>query len=78
MITDQTRRQLQKLMSDPRWVAVEEFVREFKLARFAESSPKRQSEFDTVWYLAEQEGAKAAITDLFAVMEEEARKYEGS
>ena len=78
LFNDQHRRQLQGLMQDERWGAVEAFVASFMLRNFAQDSIKRTTEFDTVWYAAEAEGAKRTIGQLFREMEQEARNVETS
>jgi len=74
--TDQHRKQLQGLMEDPRWGSVEAFLDDYLLRNFALGSIKRATEFDTVWYAAEAEGAKRHIVQIFKEMELEASKVE--
>ena len=73
-LTNQNRRQLQKLMEDPSWAGFEAFFKIFRERNFINSSAKRNTEFDTVWYLAEQEGAKRILAQFVKEMEEEANK----
>lgn len=73
-LSDTHRRMLQKLMTDPNWSGFEVFFHEFMEKRFMEASIKRDTEFDTVWYAAEQEGAKRALLDFKKQMEQEAHK----
>lgn len=74
--TDQHRRQLQGLMQDERWGAVEAFVASFMLRNFAQNSIKRSSEFDTIWYAAETEGGKRTLARFFKELEDAARSVE--
>ena len=75
-INTQHKKQLQSLMVDPRWAAVEAFFNEFMLTHFAMASIKRQTEFDTVWYAAEMEGAKRMLVQFMKEMEQEASTVE--
>lgn len=76
--TEQHRRQLQGLMQDPRWGAVEAFVSSYMLRNFTAGTIRRSTEFDTLWYAAEAEGAQRNIRQLFTEMEREAHNAETS
>jgi hypothetical protein len=76
-MNEQRKRQLQAVMSDPRWTAVEEFVRHFMEEHFIAASIKRDTEFNTIWYAAEAEGGKNYIKLLFAEMEKAAEEALG-
>lgn len=65
MITKQDKRQLLILMSDPKWSILEKFKDEYMKEHFINDSAKRQTEFDTIWYIAENEGGKTHINSLF-------------
>ncbi len=73
---DQHRKQLQRLMSDPQWIGFEAFFDNFMLTHFATASIKRQTEFDTMWYAAEHEGAKRMLMQFKQEMENEAGRVE--
>lgn len=75
-MTDQHRKQLQRLMSDPNFAGLEAFFNDYMLTNFATASIRRQTEFDTIWYAAEAEGAKRALTQFMRQMEVEAGKVE--
>lgn len=75
-LNDQHRKQLQQLMSSPQWAGFEAFFNSFMLKNFAQASIKRQTEFDTIWYAAEQEGAKRYLTQFSKDLEAEASKVE--
>ncbi len=68
-IGEQTKKQLQALMSDQRWGAVELFIADFMRRHFVQQSVKRETEFDTIWYAAEAEGGKNYISKMLAEME---------
>ena len=53
---------MQALQEDPRWGAFEAFFDDFMLRNFALGSIKRATEWDTIWYAAENEGAKRYLT----------------
>ena len=73
-ITDQHRKQLQTLMSDPRWAAVDTFFSYFIENNFIHQSLKREDQFNTLWYAAEYEGGKRALLDFKNMLEQEAHK----
>lgn len=73
-LNDQHRKQLQGLQTDPRWGAVEAFFEDYMLRHFALGSIKRQTEFDTLWYAAEHEGAKRMLANFMKELETEASK----
>ena len=70
---EQHKRQLRGLMEDPRWGGMEAFVEDFMKRHFITASIKRGSEFDTIWYAAEAEGAKNYIRLMMQEMEQAAR-----
>ena len=74
MITDQHRRMLQTLMTSPQWAGFEAFYQSFMDRNFIQSSIKRNTEFETVWYAAEQEGAKRHLQEFIRQLEEEAKQ----
>lgn len=67
---------IQRMMSEEAWGSVEAFVEDYLLRNFALTSIKRETEFDTMWYAAEAEGAKRTIVALFREMEQEAGRVE--
>ena len=73
-LTNQNRKQIRKIMEDPAWAGFEAYIRYFMNKNFTQASIKRGSEFDTIWYAAEQEGGKRLIAQFIREMEEEANK----
>jgi hypothetical protein len=73
-LSNQNRKQLRQLMESPSWAGFEVFTQKFLTSNFIQSSAKRATEFDTVWYLAEQEGAKRILAQFIRELEEEANK----
>lgn len=61
-------------MESPSWAGFDAFYQRFLMANFVQGSAKRNTEFDTVWYLAEQEGAKRILAQFLRELEEEANK----
>lgn len=61
-------------MESPSWAGFEVFTQKFLMNNFVQSSAKRDTEFDTVWYLAEQEGGKRILAQFLRELEEEANK----
>lgn len=72
-MNEQHKRQLLALLEDARWGAVEAFYEHFMMTHFAMTSIKRETEFDTVWYAAEHEGAKRMLAQFMKEMENEAK-----
>lgn len=73
MINDQHRKMLQTLMSQPQWAGFEAFFDAFMRREFVQGSVKRDTEFETIWYAAEMEGAKRKLNEFKDLMEEEAK-----
>ena len=76
MFTDQHRKQLQMLMQHPAWAGFEEYYNHYCLTNFAQSSARRDSEFDTIWELANVEGGKNHLNSFVRGMENEASQVE--
>lgn len=60
-------------MSQPQWAGFEAFFDAFMKKEFVQMSIKRDTEFETIWYAAEQEGAKRKLNEFVTLMEEEAK-----
>jgi hypothetical protein len=73
---DQHRKTLQRMMSENSWEAIEAFRDDYLLRNYAQASIKRETEFDTMWYAAQAEGAKLALAAFFNEMEQEAARVE--
>lgn len=74
MITDQHRKQLQHLMSQPEWTAFEVAFNNFLNVNFLQQSIKREDSFHTLSYAAEYEGGKRALQDFKNSLEIEAKQ----
>ena len=74
-MTPQQRRQLQRLMQDPAWPTLEEYFQKFMQSNFLDTSAKKDTEWDTVWYIAFNEGGKHFLRNFMQALEEEAMKY---
>lgn len=72
--TDQHRRMLQTIMSQPQWMGFEVFFEDFMRKNFVESSIKRDTDFNTLWCAAENEGAKRRLLEFKQLLEDEASK----
>ena len=77
-ITNQHRKMIQSLMVQPQWKGIEAFYDAFMNREFVQTSIKKDTEFDTMWYAAETEGAKRKLQEFFRLLEEEASRYETS
>lgn len=56
-------------MKDPAWKVVEKLYTLYTQDRFVKQSIKRDSEFETLWQAAYDEGGKQVLQDFFANME---------
>jgi hypothetical protein len=72
-LSNQIKKQLQSLMSDVRWNAVETALQEYAQENFVQDSVKKDSEFETLWYAAENEGGKQHLQRFFNELEQQAR-----
>lgn len=70
---NQHRKMIQTLMMQPQWAGVEAFFDHFMMREFVQASVKRTSEFETIWYAAEMEGAKRKLKEFWNLLEEEAK-----
>lgn len=63
---------LQTLMTQPQWVGFEVFFESFMRKEFIQGSAKRETEWDTIWYLAGMEEAKRKLLEFKQSLEDEA------
>lgn len=68
----QTIKQIRGLMQDPKWPALEEALGVYLRENFLETSVKRANEFETVWFVAHNEGGKFHLTNFFNNLEHDA------
>lgn len=73
-MNDIARRQLQRLQQHPDWAGFEVFFEHFMLTQFISASVKRDSNFETIWQAAYQEGGKEYLREFYRQLEEEAKK----
>lgn len=62
------------MMMSPQWTGFDAFFDYFMKVHFLEQSIKKNTEFDTIWYAAEQEGARRLLLEFKQQIEEEAKK----
>jgi len=62
------------MMSEERWASVERAVEAFAEHHYPRGDAKRDTEFNTMWYLAERDGAEKAIKGLMAFLESQAQQ----
>lgn len=72
-LPNQTKKYLQGLMMDARWTAVELALQEYLKENFLQDSGKKDTEFNTIWYLASMEGAKFHLQRFINELELQAR-----
>ena len=68
------RKLLQEVQENRGWATLEEYLEEY-ISAIKPVHVKRDTEFDTIWELAENEGGIKHLRTFFASLEEEARKY---
>ena len=73
---DQHRKQIQMLMQSPAWSGFEAYYQHYLLNNFAQSSARRNTEFETIWELANVEGGKNHLNQFVRGMEQEAKKVD--
>lgn len=73
-MNDPQKRQLQTLLSDPRWEVVEIFMTEYTKKSFVEQTIKRDTMFNTMWETAFSEGGKMHLQRFFKALEAEAQR----
>lgn len=73
-LQEQDKKNIQTLMMDVRWQSVERALDLYLKENFIQSSIKRESEFETIWYLAFAEGGKDHLQRFISQLESEARK----
>ncbi|MFA6077369.1 MAG: hypothetical protein WC735_04840 [Candidatus Paceibacterota bacterium] len=72
----QTKKQIRALMQDPRWPALELAFTEYLKDNFLDHSAKQATEWDTMWYVAHNEGGKYHIKAFFNQLENEVNNLE--
>jgi hypothetical protein len=74
MILDkQTKKNIRGLMQDPRWSSFEFAFQEYLKINFLENSAKQSNEFDTIWYIAHNEGGKYHLNNFINQLETNAQ-----
>jgi hypothetical protein len=72
----QTVRQLRQLMQTPQWGALEFAFNQYLKENFLDSSMKKENEFDTLWYVAYNEGGKYHLKTFFNNLDNETMNLE--
>lgn len=63
-------------MQSPAWGGFEAFYQHYLLTNFAQSSARRDTEWETFWELASSEGAKNHLNQFMRGLENEAKKVD--
>ncbi len=71
-MNERDKRQLQKLMQNPQWEVIERYFEQFLKDNFLLNSVKKDTEFETMWYLAFNEGGKFYMQKFMQELEREA------
>ena len=74
MLADSHRKMLQRLQMDPNWAGFVAYYQYFMDRNFVQGSVRRNTEFDTIWEAATQEGGKTYLKAFISQMEQEAKK----
>jgi hypothetical protein len=72
----QTKKQIRGLMQDSRWQALEFAFAEYLKDNFLEQSAKQDTEWNTMWYVAHNEGGKYHLSAFFNQLENEINNLE--
>lgn len=70
------RKLLLSVQQEKGWEIVEKALEEYIERIRPQDGVKKDTGFNTLWYLAENEGGIKHLTDFFEYLEEEARKHE--
>lgn len=73
-LSEQGKKNIQTLMQTPQWLSVENALQVYLNEHFIQTSVKRESEFETIWYLAFQEGGKDHLQRFFSQLEDQAKQ----
>lgn len=63
-------------MQDPRWPALESAFEDYLKENFLDGSAKRETEFDTLWYVSHNDGGKFHLKQFFSNLEDMATNLE--
>lgn len=63
-------------MQSPAWGGFEAYYQNYLMNNFAQSSARRDTEFATIWELANVEGGKNHLNQFYRGLENEAKKVE--
>jgi hypothetical protein len=69
MIPTQTKKQIRALMQDPNWPALEFVFEQYLKDNFLDQSAKQDTEWNTMWYVAHNEGGKYHLKALLSQLE---------
>ena len=66
----QTKKNIRKLMQNPEWNAFEFAFQDYLKENFLDTSAKQGTEFDTMWFVAHNEGGKYHLNNFIRKLEE--------
>ena len=66
------KRQLRNLFENPAWSVIGKVLKEYRQVHFFEESAKRETEFDTMWWVAHREGGKEHLDGFIQHLTDEA------
>ena len=70
MINANDKRQLRNLFQSPGWGVVQEVLKDYRTEHFFETSAKRGTDFETMWYVAHKEGGKEHLDGFMGHLEQ--------
>jgi len=73
-LNTQDQKNIQTLMKTPQWQSVDKALKVYLMENFVQTSVKRESEFETIWYMATDEGGKDHLQRFMNQLESEATK----
>ena len=69
-ISLQDKKQIRGLMQDSRWNAFEFAFQDYLKTYFLDVSSKRENEFETIWFMAHNDGGKFHLDNFIKKLEE--------
>lgn len=69
-MNERERKMVIDYISDPRWELIKKHLDSYIAENFIVSSAKKDTEFDTIWYAAMNEGGKYHLLEFFKTIEE--------
>jgi len=73
MISLQDKKQIRGLMQDPKWGAFEFVFQDYLKENFLNISAKQDTEFNTIWFIAHNDGGKYHLNNFINQLNQHAQ-----